>query len=316
MKNKALSRRKFLGTLSFPLALGGLFSVLPSRMLASKTLSESLLNSPADISISKGKDVFAATQKALEGLGGISRFVKPGQKVAILVNSPWDEAGSFTNPDVALAVIHECHKAGATEILAYPQSEESYWKRSANWEKTKSIYQKLRFPQGYENREIPNGVNLKKAEIANEFLSADVFINIPVAKHHQGTNFSCNLKNMMGLCPYSTNKYIHSPSGDYTYSNNQFLSQGIADLNLVRKADLCVVDASVCLMSNGPFGPGRIKQLDKVVAGSDPVAVDAYCAELLGHFKEDIIMIDYAAKHGLGNSDYSSLTIKETSTLS
>jgi uncharacterized protein (DUF362 family) len=59
--------------------------------------------------------------------------------------------------------------------------------------------------------------------------------------------------------------------------HSQFdISQGIADLATVIRPRLTVLDASRALASGGPAGPGDVKKLNLVVAGVDPVAVDAY----------------------------------------
>ena len=50
----------------------------------------------------------------------------------------------------------------------------------------------------YRNTKI-NGVFLKEWELYDEALSANVFINVPVAKHHNLTRVTLGLKNMMGI---------------------------------------------------------------------------------------------------------------------
>jgi uncharacterized protein (DUF362 family) len=151
---------------------------------------------------------------------------------------------------------------------------------------------------------IEKGRSLKEAEISRVLLECDVFINVPIAKHHSGSNFTANLKNVMGACARSTNKFFHS-SGD------KFLSQCIADVNLIRQPNLCIVDATEFITNNGPAGPGEIKKAQKVVAGTNCVSVDAYCATLLGFKPADLLMIRYASEHGLGEIDLKKLIIKE-----
>jgi uncharacterized protein (DUF362 family) len=81
------------------------------------------------------------------------------------------------------------------------------------------------------------------------------------------------------------------------------MNQCIADINLIRKPDLCVVDSTEFISTNGPFGPGKLIKPQKVVAGTDPVLADAYCCTLLGLDPKNVGMLDKAAKHGLGNAD-------------
>lgn len=123
---------------------------------------------------------------------------------------------------------------------------------------------------------------------------------------------------MMGACTSSTNKFFHQGSGKggllkyfRYYDDIDFLSQCIADVNLVRKPDLCIVDATEFLTTNGPAGPGESKKAQKIVAGTNIVSVDAYCSTLFGLQPQDVLMIRYAYEHNLGEIDLSKITVKE-----
>jgi uncharacterized protein (DUF362 family) len=165
---------------------------------------------------------------------------------------------------------------------------------------------------------IEKGKSLKEAEISKRLVDCDVLINMPIVKDHKGTKFTASMKNMMGACASSTNRFFHQGSGKggvlryFQYYNNiEFLSQCIADVHLVRKPDLCIVDATEFITTNGPNGPGELKRAQKIIAGPNCVSVDAYCATLLGFQPEDILMIQYASEHGIGERNLKRLTIKE-----
>ena len=64
-------------------------------------------------------------------------------------------------------------------------------------------------------------------------------------------------------------------------------------------------------VSDRIFGPGEVLKAQKVVAGTDPVALDAYCCTLWGLEAEDIFVINKAYDHGLGEKDLKKKTIKE-----
>ncbi len=87
---------------------------------------------------------------------------------------------------------------------------------------------------------------------------------------------------------------MHSPDGEYTYSKHDYLAQCIADLNLIRKPDLCIVDAIECVLENGPRGPGETTKPNKIIAGTDPVALDVYSSSLMGLDPEDILTVHKA----------------------
>jgi uncharacterized protein (DUF362 family) len=113
---------------------------------------------------------------------------------------------------------------------------------------------------------------------------------------------------MMGAASNRTNLSFHLP-----FDNVTKLSQRIADLNLIRKPDLCIADATEFISTKGPWGPGDILKPKTVVTGTDPVAMDAYCCRFLGLDAKDIEMIQFAHKHGLGEYDSSKMIILEVS---
>jgi len=106
----------------------------------------------------------------------------------------------------------------------------------------------------------------------------DAFIiSLPVLKDHSFTETTVAMKNMFGIAPgkyYSgswNKSKLHSPSTD----------KSVVDVCLYKKPDLSVVDASVAL--EGMHLSGRHKKIGLILAGFDPVAVDAVGSELLGH---------------------------------
>ena len=270
---------------------------------------------PPDIAVVTESDTFAATLRAIELAGGIGRFVKPGAKVGLLINAPswWRKPGSFTSPDITLAVLQLCLDAGAGEINYVIDPASDYWSRTplgAKYPKLTAAARKN--PGEWTEVEIPRGVALKKAKVNRTALDCDVLINLPIAKHHAGTGFTGCLKNFMGACHRETNQFFHNGSGAKgDYEDVSFLSQCIADVNLVRRPDLNVCDASEFLLTNGPAGPGELKRANKAIVGVNPVSVDAYACTLLGLTAEKVAMIGMAAAHGIGEPSLAKLAVRE-----
>jgi uncharacterized protein (DUF362 family) len=263
----------------------------------------------------KGADPYAATLKAIELAGGLNRFFGRGGKIGLLVNAPswWKLPGSHTSTDVVLAVIESCLKAGFKDLVFLQNPASGFWERSKRSASMSDVVKAVKAARGDKSEVVvKGGLALKKARIARDFLDVDAVIDLPIAKDHAGTRYSGCLKNMMGACADETNHFFHAGSGaKEEYGDVDFLSQCIADLGLVRKPTLCVVDATVVLGDNGPAGPGTLLRPGRVVLGTDPVAVDAHCAGLLGRAAADIAMLNKAAAHGLGKMDLAKLKIKE-----
>jgi uncharacterized protein (DUF362 family) len=267
----------------------------------------------AVISVVRGKNYLQNTVASVKQLGGMARFVPPQAKVGLLVNSPFRNPACHASPDVVLAVIRMCYEAGAKEIHYLKDAFGGYWDRS-KWagefgEEIRSLK-----PSGrnYVNVAIPKGLALKRAEIIRELLECDVFINVPVTKDHEGCRFTGALKNMMGTAPHSTCRFFHLGTGrPGWYGDVSHLNQCIADINLVRKPDLIVCDATEFVVTNGPFGPGEIRKAQTVMASSDPVALDAYGCRFLELKPKDLGMIRRSAAHGLGQMDLRRVDVQE-----
>lgn len=300
-------------------AAAGAFSVLGLAMPAGAFFT--VLKKVPDIAVAKGKNYFLSAQKAVNLLGGMKSMIKPGQKVGLLINSDFTQLGAFVNPDISLAVIDLCNEAGAREIVCLQKVKDEYWKRSRFYEEMQDQVAEVKhveanvFPAKFSEEhykmveKIAGARKLENVEVIREIDNCDVFINIPIAKHHPTTLYTGAIKNMMGLTTRKTNVHMHLGSG--VKNDPEFLGQCLADINLYRRPDLVVVDATEFIISNGPAGPGELKKPDTVVAGRDIVAVDALCATYLDYSPYDITAIIKAHEAGLGKIDYLSLNIKE-----
>jgi uncharacterized protein (DUF362 family) len=254
-----------------------------------------------------GDRYFDNTTKAVDALGGMKKFVQRGATVGILVNSPLGNAGAFARPDITLAVAKMCLDAGAKQVYALNDISQKYWNRSKLSGTMRAEIESIRYSDEMTEVAIDRGRMLKKAEISKTLLSCDVYINIPIVKDHEGTRYTCSLKNMMGACSSSTCRRFHF--GDSSglsslfkgyYSNVELLAQSIADANLLRQPDLCVVDATEILVTNGPSGPGEIRMPREVIAATNCLAADMYATRHLGLDWAELLVIRAAQQHGYG----------------
>jgi uncharacterized protein (DUF362 family) len=269
----------------------------------------------AGVAVGVGADYEKAAVKAIELLGGIRKFVPRGSRVALLPNVQSRHPGSFTKPEVLRAVIRLCKKAGAAEVNCLS------WQTAKQWEDTglKSVIDaegaglKL-----FEKDEalfkpvaVPGGVVLKEARVLAALYDHDVLINMPITKDHAGNGFTGTMKNLMGLNSPANNRTFHRPNWKTDPGDIAHLDQSIVDLNKAVKPALNVVDATEFIVTNGPFGPGEILKPQKVVAGTDRVAIDAYCAGLRRLNPADVVHIKRGAEQGLGQIDPAKAGVKE-----
>jgi uncharacterized protein (DUF362 family) len=308
---KKMKRREFLRQSAF---LGISSSLSGSLFSGVKASSKLPTAGVTEISAVSGPDFMSCTIQAVNLLGGIEKFVPEEARVAIIPNAQSNHPGTFTSPEVLSAVIRMCKKAGAKEVNCLSWLPAKFWERCGLSKVIEEEGAKLVL-SGMEDSfftpvEVPQGKALKEAWVMKELFQNDVFIDVPIVKDHAGNKFTGTLKNLMGLNSPQCNRTFHLENWDTDSKALEHLDQSIADLNTVVKPALCIADATTFILTNGPFGPGKLKKPQTVVAGTDRVAVDAYCSTLLGLKPEDIIMIKCAAAHGLGEIDLNMIKVK------
>lgn len=295
-----VNRRDFLAAAA-TLTAASLLDTVSHRLMA---FGDPKTDEMPDIAVVKGSNYYNATAKAVDMLGGMRRFVPRGSRVGLLVNSRFENPGTYVKPQITLALTVMCMEAGAKEIVSLEGISGGYWLRAALSEEHRNLVRAIKDPGEHVYAQIKGGKLLKEIEIIRDYLECDVLINVPVFKDHEGTHFTGNLKNIMGATSGTTNRHFHLGSGaPGYYADPGFLSQCIAEANLVRKPTLCVGDGTDVLSTNGPFGPGKIIHPQTVVAGTDPVAVDAFGSTLLDLQPDSIVKIRRAADLGVGSMD-------------
>lgn len=290
----------------------GVSSVLAGAIVPNISLDDNII----DLVVVKGQNYFESTKKAVELLGGMEKFVPKNSRVVLLPNPQSNNPGTFTKPEILRAAIQMCKEAGAKEISCVGWLPLRHWsntgmKKVIDAEGVNLEITDLRNESLFKPMPVPRGVALKEARIVETFYNYDVFINMNITKEHSGNNLSGALKNLMGINSPVSNQTFHRRNWTGIMEDAAHLDQCIADLNTIIRADLCIVDATEFVTTNGPNGPGKLLKPQKVIAGTDPVAIDTYCATLFGYNPKDIIAIKRAFKHGLGEMDLSKVKIKE-----
>jgi len=306
------SRRSFLRH-SF-LAGTAVFASDTLAGVLSDSLATPTRTSPAELAVVSGSNYYDATVRAVELMGGMKRFVPHGARVGLLLNSRYSKPGTFVKPEIALAVLAMCHHAGAAQIVSLEDTSPRYWRRATISSEHRRYLDEIQSPRAHRTVLIPGGVNIKKADVVPDLLECDVYINMPIFKNHEGTWFTGGLKNLMGAVSNRSNQTFHlgsDPGGDR--DDYAFLSQSIADANLLRTPTLSVGDATEVIVRGGPFGPGPVRNYRSVVASTDPVALDTYGAGILGFRPKDVLMLRRAQEHGLGTTNLEVITIRRES---
>jgi len=107
-------------------------------------------------------------------------------------------------------------------------------------------------------------------------------VSIPVLKAHSMAKVTLALKSMIGVAPAKHYKASAYRKSRLHGNNNRELHRYIVELNQYRHPDLTVIDATVGMAEAHLWGPHCNPPVNKILAGFDPVAIDAVGAELLG----------------------------------
>jgi uncharacterized protein (DUF362 family) len=229
-------------------------------------------------------------------------IVKPN----ICVDYRTYEYGATTNPDVVAALVELCLGAGARRVRVmdtpFAGSPENAYAQSGIAAAVKAAggVMEIMNPAKFRETSIPGGRDITRWAVYQDLLTANVVINVPVAKHHNLARLALGGKNLLGVVADPNQLHVN-------------LGQRVADLASLLRPTLSVVDAVRTLMAHGPTGGnlGDVRLTNTVVASHDLVAADAYAATLFGLTGADIPYVKAAAEMGLGTLDLRAITIKE-----
>ena len=256
------------------------------------------------LAVRKGKDIPACVRAAVTALGGMSAFVKAGEVVVVKPNIGWDrtvELAANTHPLVVRTVVELCLEAGAKKVMVFDRTcndprrcyVESGIAAAVEGLKSARVSMEQIDRRAFIDVDIKGGIDQQRWSFYQPALSADRFINLPIAKHHSISTVTVGMKNIMGVI------------GGNRGTMHRNIAEALADINTIIRSDLTIVDATRILVANGPQG-GRledVKILDTIIASPDIVAADAYSATLFGLQPRDIASIVAGAKRGLGTLD-------------
>ena len=230
--------------------------------------------------------VHDAVARAVELLGGMSRFVHNGQRVLVKPNLLYpraSEAAVTTHPEVVRAAVELAHRAGASEVLV---GDSPALARASSAARVSGLTAALAgTPARLVEFDSPvevRGDIYPKLVLARHVVDADVVINVGKVKTHAHTVLTLTAKNLFGCVPGLRKSQWHLRAG----SDRNFARLLVDVARAVRPA-LNIADAVVAMEGNGP-GNGTPRALGALAAGTDPFAVDAALARMLGFRREEL----------------------------
>jgi len=253
------------------------------------------------IALARVDDPVSALGKTLDALGGIKRFVKPGERVTIKPNVGWDRVpaqAANTNPILVAEMVRLCREAGAADIVVTDvtcNDPRRCFIRSGIRDAAEAAGARVLLPAEEDFVDVDlGGELLTDWPVLRHFIETDRLINMPITKQHSMSACTVGMKNLYGILGGRRNQ-LH-----------QQIDQSIVDLARFCRPTLVVVDATRVLLRGGPQG-GSLSDVSEektVICATDQVASDSRAAEFLGLMGEQVRHIALAERAGLGNVNY------------
>ena len=282
LRSDGLSRRHFLATLAVPVVAGACDRIGRGGAFAPATSAVGL---------------FAAASYAVDLSDVVYRGLRElqinvtGKRVLLKPNMVEYEPGTAinTHPLVVAGAAAALQRAGAASVVVaegpghrrdveYLLSSTGLGDhlREGRIKFTDLNHDDVRMVQ------VSGGLTgLKELALPVELLNSDFIVSMPKLKTHHWAGMTCSMKNLFGVVPgavYGWPKNILHMRGIY---------ESILDLTATVKPHLAIVDAITAMEGDGPI-MGKPRAMGFIGMGTDPVAVDATCARIIGLAPEKI----------------------------
>ncbi|MGA7764858.1 MAG: DUF362 domain-containing protein [Candidatus Sulfotelmatobacter sp.] len=255
-----------------------------------------------EMAVIQGDDPEQLVRTAIEELGGIHRFVSRADIVLVKPNIGWDrtpEQAANTNPRIVSEIVRQCWNAGAKRVIVTDVScndPRRCFQRSGIAEASRREGAEVVLPDPVRFKDVDlQGEVLRDWPVFDPFLNADKIINVPIAKHHSLTGTTLGMKNWYGIL------------GGPRHQLHQKIHESLVDLADFIRPTLTIIDCYRVLIRNGPTG-GNLDDVvlkKTLVAGTDPVALDAYVAKAYWNLEvSSLPYLKLASQRGLGTYEF------------
>jgi uncharacterized protein (DUF362 family) len=256
----------------------------------------------------RGGEAADNLRRALAALGGMERFIRRGERVVIKPNVGWDrlpEQAANTDPGLVAELVRLCLACGAAGVVVTDNScndPRRCFARSGIQEAAAKAGAEVVDASRARFRPAALSGCANGLEVLEDVLRADRVINVPVVKHHSLTRATLGMKNWYGVLGTGRNR-LH-----------QDANRAIAELGVIFRPTLTVVDATRVLLAGGPQGGSLndVRAVNAVAVGLDPVACDAWGAAQMGLDPRSLGFIREAEQVSIGHGDVS--LVKELGT--
>lgn len=264
------------------------------------------LDRRATVAIGQGEDRVRAVRAAFEALGGIQKWVKPGNTVLIKPNMMTSMGTpTITHVDTIRGLAELCREAGAKRVLVGENSvcgmnTRDHFEFAGHHQALLRAGCELAYFEEEDWVYVRRDENfcLKDMHLPRSLVEADVWITAPVAKTHEATDSTLGIKNLHGIMADEDKARHHRGRKEMGSS----LHEKFVDILITSKPHLCVCDMFQAMEGQGPAF-GDIVEMGLCVASDDTVACDAVVEQLMGFDNLEGSLTHCANQRGAGQGD-------------
>ena len=266
----------------------------------------------SDVYISTGNgNLKLVLKKGFDTLGGIGKFIKPGQSVLLKPNlTAGEDPGTGGTTDarfceaIAELIKQNCEPgqiylgentiSGAVTMKAF--------ERYGYVEMCKRLGIELVDFTDAERVDvtIPGAMYGEVISMPKLVMDVDVFITLPVLKNHDTVCVTAAIKNSFGLVTNDTRRQAH---------RDDAVEQYLIDITAARSPDFSIVDGRIGM--EGIAGGSHFTHprfANRIIMGADPVAVDVVCAHIMVQ-NPRVRYLQWADERGFGNCNLDYINI-------
>lgn len=253
-----------------------------------------------------------AVRQALQQIGGLRRWVRPGQRIHIkpnLLAAKAPDKAVTTHPAIVRALVQQIQEIGARVTIGdspagISRPIEDYWQATGMKQVAEETGAELvQFEKkGVEERVVAG----KRYFIAAAVATAELVINVCKLKTHNLLLYTGAIKNMFGTVPGFRKSEYHKQA-----PRVEDFAKIIVDVFAATRPQLSIMDAVEIMDGSGPSA-GNVNHLGLIIASEDAVAMDALGAHLLGFEDGEILTTEEAYARGLGEKRLDKILVRGT----
>ncbi len=237
--------------------------------------------------------VAEAIARQIELLGGLDKFLRPGDSVLLKPNfiAPRSRRhATQTHPAIILQLARLLKDFGVKPFVG----------DSPAWSNVFACAKVLKLDEPLKKLSVPVkqldkpkwrrvGARRTKVGISSVALDADAIINLPKFKSHQQMVATFAVKNMFGCVAGKRKAIWHFKKGG-TFED---FCELLIDIYKFLNPAFTIIDAVVAMDGRGPIR-GRTRPLGWLIGGTDPLACELVCSKLVNIEPEGVPIIKTA----------------------